>query len=305
MNPDGFELQDTREERDKIIEHRAVYDETHRKFKPTKLNFIQEFGIEVFLSVLSGIGAVVLAAISTGAVFMVRTIQFLKLYSVIPDTATSILGYISMVAALLAVEGFLASRGMAHGRKYGLVARERWGMVAAFAVSILANVDNSSALINGLPAVVSLWLGILLVLVSGVGATALAYFGMASVGSVFFDWQQLQKRQAEEDAEREDEWYAGFRSDYSRKNRSNGNGHSQYNNRERKSKQFPGDVQVTPYVRQWLADHNLQASQIGVEAGDIATPAQIVDDLYQQGIQVNPNAVRTALSRLREKQAYQ
>jgi hypothetical protein len=281
--------------------YKHIYRVTHTFPEKRRLSFAAEFGIETFATIVAAIGAIVLASISTGSVFLVRTIDFLAHYN-IPESVQQVLGWISMIAALGSVEGYLSARGIRNGKNRGSSSVSRIGMFAAFLISCLAGIANSLQLVNAIPEPLQITMNWALVAVSGIGATVLAYYGSENFGAIFYSWNGKLDEVHKQFQEEINAWNIKFQNDYRTKGRSRIFGMDSFKE-ERATpveKQHVANVQAS--VRQYLKDRGLSAWDIGpTSQGKTATPKDIAGELGLNTPREQSN-LRVILGRLRDQE---
>ena len=291
------------DELERIEGYKGIYRATHAFPEPKKLSFAAEFGIEAFATIVAAIGAIILASISTGSVFLVRTIDFLAHYN-IPENVQQVLGWIAMIAALGSVEGYLSARGIWNGKNRGTSSVSRIGMVAAFLISCLAGIANSLQLVNTVPEPLQATLNWALVAASGIGATILTYYGSENFGAIFYSWKSKLDETHRHFQEEVDAWNIKFQNDYRAKGRSRIFGLESF----REDRPIPETRKVTSNiqesVKRYLTERGLSAWDIGPGSqGHTVTPRAICAELGLTSPQDQSN-VRTALTRLRNEERH-
>lgn len=283
---------------ERLRSYKKIYLETHPLPKKRSVNFIQSLGVEALAAGLSSIGALVLAAIRTGTVFYQAENSLLAVFNTTGFLNTT-LPLVSMIAALFAVEGYLFVQGLKKGRSEnnrGAI----WGMIFAIAISVMAGIISSSGLITNLSGVPKMVLYVALAVVTGIGATVLAYYGAENLGIVFLRWEQLQTFSEDVYSKQVLAWDEAAQRAYHRQGRTGIFGLESLQpetTAKKKVKPTKEATDISQNVRQYLKDHNLNASDIGQETGLIMTPAQLAKEIDGTG-----GAVRTALSRIRKEE---
>jgi len=291
------------DELERIEGYKGIYRATHAFPEPKKLSFAAEFGIEAFATIIAAIGAIILASISTGSVFLVRTIDFLAHYN-IPENVQQVLGWIAMIAALGSVEGYLSARGIWNGKNRGTSSVSRIGMVAAFLISCLAGIANSLQLVNTVPEPLQATLNWALVAASGIGATILTYYGSENFGAIFYSWKSKLDETHRHFQEEIDAWNIKFQNDYRAKGRSRIFGLESFREDRPMPEARKATSKVQESVKRYLTERGLSAWDIGPGSqGHTVTPRAICAELGLTSPQDQSN-VRTALTRLRNEERH-
>ena len=291
------------EEYQRIESYKKIYRATHAFPEPKKLSFAAEFGIEAFATIVAAIGAIILASISTGSVFLVRTIDFLAHYN-ISENVQQVLGWIAMIAALGSVEGYLSARGIWNGKNRGTSSVSRIGMVAAFLISCLAGIANSLQLVNTVPEPLQATLNWALVAASGIGATILTYYGSENFGAIFYSWKSKLDETHRHFQEEIDAWNIKFQNDYRAKGRSRIFGLESFREDRPMPEARKATSKVQESVKRYLTERGLSAWDIGPGSqGHTVTPRAICAELGLTSPQAQSN-VRTALTRLRNEERH-
>jgi len=291
------------DELERIEGYKGIYRATHAFPEPKKLSFAAEFGIEAFATIIAAIGAITLASISTGSVFLVRTIDFLAHYN-ISENVQQVLGWIAMIAALGSVEGYLSARGIWNGKNRGTSSVSRIGMVAAFLISCLAGIANSLQLVNTVPEPLQATLNWALVAASGIGATILTYYGSENFGAIFYSWKSKLDETHRHFQEEIDAWNIKFQNDYRAKGRSRIFGLESFREDRPMPEARKATSKVQESVKRYLTERGLSAWDIGPGSqGHTVTPRAICAELGLTSPQDQSN-VRTALTRLRNEERH-
>jgi len=291
------------DELERIEGYKGIYRATHAFPEPKKLSFAAEFGIEAFATIVAAIGAITLASISTGSVFLVRTIDFLAHYN-ISENVQQVLGWIAMIAALGSVEGYLSARGIWNGKNRGTSSVSRIGMVAAFLISCLAGIANSLQLVNTVPEPLQATLNWALVAASGIGATILTYYGSENFGAIFYSWKSKLDETHRHFQEEIDAWNIKFQNDYRAKGRSRIFGLESFREDRPMPEARKATSKVQESVKRYLTERGLSAWDIGPGSqGHTVTPRAICAELGLTSPQDQSN-VRTALTRLRNEERH-
>jgi len=291
------------DELERIEGYKGIYRATHAFPEPKKLSFAAEFGIEAFATIIAAIGAIILASISTGSVFLVRTIDFLAHYN-ISENVQQVLGWIAMIAALGSVEGYLSARGIWNGKNRGTSSVSRIGMVAAFLISCLAGIANSLQLVNTVPEPLQATLNWALVAASGIGATILTYYGSENFGAIFYSWKSKLDETHRHFQEEVDAWNIKLQNDYRAKGRSRIFGLESFREDRPMPEARKATSKVQESVKRYLTERGLSAWDIGPGSqGHTVTPRAICAELGLTSPQDQSN-VRTALTRLRNEERH-
>jgi len=261
---------------------------------------MQNLGIEAIATLLSSLGGVILAAVRTATIFYLSEKSLLDTYTTnsgeIFAWVKVLFPTVAMVSALFAVEGYLFSVGLHVGRSKRITTRGvPWGMVFSVGISIVAGVVASLPLVQSLAAtsllnVIFQWI---LVLMTGIGATILAYYGAENLGSIFMRWEILQLQVEEEYQAAIVVWNTKAQSSYTGRLGKRLFGID--NNSKNESGNRKGDVIEKEVVIEFLNTRNLSANNIGVGPEFIMKPSQIAE-----ATGIKPENVRNILSRLRK-----
>ena len=292
---------------ERLRAYKRIYVETHPLPEKKKLSFIQVLGIEAIATFLSGIGGVILAAVRTATIFYLTEQSLLDTYTTsLPplfQVVATALPLIAMISALFAVEGFLFAKGLSVGRSKKDTRSAPWGMFFAIGISVVAGVVASLPLVKSLsstsvPNIIFQWS---LVVMTGIGATVLAYYGAENLGSIYVRWDQLQLQADEDYRLKLVTWNENVLRSYNKQGREGIFGLEALPTgikKESKVVQHEG-IEIAQSIRDYLRDNNLSAFDIGVEPGMQMSPSSLADKL---GIVGRGSAVRTALSRIRAEE---
>jgi hypothetical protein len=282
--------------------HEQIYRRTHPFPEPKRLSFLRDLGIEAVSTFLSGVGGLVLAGVRTATVFYLSEANLLSTYTIAGAFAAGFKAAapgVATVSALLAVEGTLFAKGLKAGRLKGESKNAKWDMIFAFAISLIAGVISSTTLVRNVPDVLATFLSWSLVIITGFGATVLAYYGAENLGSIFHTWgDMLTAAQLEFEAV-EAEWFSKMQNDYRNKGRTAIFGLEKYSAKKGDDEvpvEREVDQGVIDTVRIWLADNGLNASQVGGNRDMYSvTPSDIA-----RACNLKSDSVRPALFRLRK-----
>jgi len=275
--------------------YEKIYQRTHALPVRKTLNFVQVLGIEAFVAALSSIGALVLAAIRTGTIFLQAERTLLLAFGT-TGILLNALPLISMIAALFAVEGYLFSQGLKKGRSK-TAKGTFWGMIFAMGISIVAGIASSSGLIVGFAGIPKTVLDVGLAVMTGIGATVLAYYGGENLGIIFVRWDHMQ---TDADVEFQDAmaaWRTKMQTEYRSRGRTQIFGLEKYSAKTNDKEDEVVDEGVVNKVAQWLDQNGLTAFDVGGDRSIYSiTPADISKALKIRKV----SSVRTVLSRMRK-----
>ena len=275
---------------------KAIYKETHPEPKKKKLSFFRVMGIDAIATAASSLGGLGLAAIRTATVFWISEAALVGTYKILGLQGTWFftvaMPALSMVFALAGVEGTLFSKGLKHGRQVIQSKWAVWDLVFAFAISLIANLEASSALVTNINPVIANVLAWALVLITGLGATVLAYYGAESFGSIFKDWEMLQEKNDKEFEAKLDVWMQKAQGQYS--SRIGQRVFGVDNSPEKAQDQIKRTETEKEVVRKWLEANNITANQVGVGAQYVFEPKQVAKETG-----IKPENVRTILLRIK------
>lgn len=301
------ELADSEVER--LRAYKRIYAETHPMPVKRDVDFKKTMGLEATATLLSSIGGVVLAAVRTATIFYVSELSLLTTYNIslgfLFQTLLVILPLLAMISALFAVEGFLFARGLADGKMQKEARGSRWGMFFALGISVIAGIVASLPLVKSLVAtsIISIGFQWLLVIMTGVGATVLAYYGAKNLGAIDIRRELLQ---AELDSEYEIKitaWEEKALRAYLKQGREGifGMDALPTDKKVKGVKAHREELDITQRVRDWLSDNNINASDIGIGPGMQMKPSELA---HKMGLEESSGAVRTALSRIRNSEKH-
>ncbi len=164
---------------------RNIYSESApRPTPPTEddLSFWKIAGLESSLFVLSGIGAAVLSAIRTGGLFWLLEELLFNKFGVLKSLG-GLFGFISMISALLAFEGFLLGYGLSRGRKSGKMEVSQTGLIVSMVTVISAGIFSSFSIVT----VTENWQAIMnvaLALITGGASALVAFYSSENLGYI-------------------------------------------------------------------------------------------------------------------------
>lgn len=178
----------------KYIEEEAERTETYLRLiwakkvnepvPPTKeeLSFWKIAGLESSLFVTSGIGSAILSAIRTGGLFWLLEELLFKKFEALA-WASGIFGFLSMVAALMAFEGFLLAYGLTKGKESGKMEVSTTGLWISLITVMAAGIFSSFSIVqvsDGWQA----FMNIVLALITGGASALVAYFSSENLGFI-------------------------------------------------------------------------------------------------------------------------
>jgi hypothetical protein len=283
----------------RLDNYEKIYKKTHPFPIRKTLSFIQVLGIEAFVAGLSSIGALVLAAIRTGTIFLQAEKTLLVTFGT-TGILLQVLPLVSMIAALFAVEGYLFAQGLKKGRSK-TAKHAVWGMIFAMGISIVAGVASSSGLIQNFTGIAKTILDVALAVMTGIGATVLAYYGGENLGTIFVRWDHMQSESDEQYNANVLTWNTKMQTEYRSRGRSAIFGLEKYSSKPPKEDTNEVvDPGVIDKVKNWLASNGLTAFDVGGDKSVYSiTPADIAKALKIR----KASSVRTVLSRLRKESA--
>jgi hypothetical protein len=291
----------TKEELERLSGHEEIYEKTHKKPERQVITFNKSLGLENASFVATAIGGIVWAAIRTGGIFLVaeeRLLISFAVQSVVLRTILSVLPIVAMFAALFAVEGYLFAQGLVNGRGSGRIATSVWGLVFALAISIVAGIVSSLPIVQSQADLTTTILYWVLVVISGPGATILAYFGAHNIGVLRNKWEAMQK--VLEDKYNADlaQWYKGMQSDYHRRGRKHIYGEDSEEKAPKKAIATE-TAHVMSRVKDYLVELGISPNEVGIKSkGYNISP----NDIAQHLGFADSTSVRVALTRLRKGQ---
>ena len=173
-------------------------------------------------------------------------------------------------------------------------------MIFAIGISVIAGVVASLPLVKAMSVtstanIIFQWA---LVVMTGIGATVLAYYGAENLGSIFVKWDLMQSDADEEYRAKLSAWDENILRSYNKQGREGIFGLEALPTgikKESKAVQHEG-AEIAQTIREYLTANNLSAFDIGIEPGMQMSPSSLANKL---GIVGKGSAVRTALSRIR------
>lgn len=151
---------------------------------PTKeeLSFWRIAGLESSLFVMSGIGSAILSAIRTGGLFWLLEELLFKKFEALA-WASGLFGFASMVAALMAFEGFLLAYGLTKGKESGKMEVSTTGLWISLVTVMAAGIFSSFSIVNVSDGWQS-FMNIILALITGGASALVAYFSSENLGFI-------------------------------------------------------------------------------------------------------------------------
>lgn len=303
--PTATELADAEIER--IDSYHRVYRQTHiEPQEPEIPSFFKMMGLEASIAWLVALAGLLLAALRTGVIFMLAEQLLLQAFNLEGDWINQQFPRIIMLCTIFAFEGYLFSAGMAKGKESQEVSVSWLGVAVAGIVSALANLASSLPLVSmDMKSGFGLGLNVFLVIMTGIGATLMAYLGAQAIGIL------SNKREARVNAirqdfiERKNEFLAAMQAEYRSKGRKGIFGEESWrqatrddvvsDGEERPALQKRKGPTYEDVIRAFLEEKNLSISQVGDEPGDLMAPVEIAKQLG-----IKPNTVRSSLFRIRK-----
>ena len=150
--------------------------------KKEELSYWRIAGLESSLFTLSALGAAVGSAVRTGGIFFIIEILLVNKFG-LGSLLGNIFGLISMIAALLAFEGFVIAFGLETGKKSGKETVSKIGLIISFLVIFIAGVFSSFSII----ALDEFWnttFDVILAFITGGAFAAVAFFSSENLGFI-------------------------------------------------------------------------------------------------------------------------
>jgi hypothetical protein len=173
--------------------------------KPEKkdLSFWKIAGLEASLLVLAAVGGAGLSSLRTGTLFYLVELALLSKFSFDPILSNTF-GFASMVLSLFAFECYLLGHALKSGRDSQKMNTSKWGLFMSFATIIGAGLFASFNIIPNInqSSPITLWVYILISLISGVGSGVVAFYSASDVGHILnqVDYKKNQKLSDHQDA---------------------------------------------------------------------------------------------------------
>jgi len=151
---------------------------------PTKneLSFWKIAGLESSLFVVSGIGSAILSAIRTGGLFWLLEVLLFDKFKALA-WASGFFGFASMIAALMAFEGFLLAYGLTKGKESGRMEVSTTGLWISIVTVMAAGIFSSFSIVT----ITDGWqafMNIVLALITGGASALVAYFSSENFGFI-------------------------------------------------------------------------------------------------------------------------
>lgn len=281
---------------------KGVYVASHPMPEQKKINLFQEFGLEFIFALVTTISSLLLAAMRTGFQFFMAAFVTANRYltasvfqQTLPDGAIFAFSLVEMLAAVAGIDGILVVFGLARGRRRGIQTVPIAGVVIALVISIAAGLGQSLGIIT-----TNLqWLDGIIAIVTGVGASLVAYYSAEALGAL---WNRIDSAQENYHLkyDREvQEWYTKMGEEFRGNNRRRIIGVAEKPQEQKVAYQVPqpnnngyhhGDL--TNGIIRWLEEHEITPQQVG----EVVAPIDIARELG-----VDPAKTRVIISRLRER----
>jgi hypothetical protein len=290
----------TKEELERLTGHEEIYEKTHKKPDKKTVTFGKSLGLENAAFVATAIGGMVWAAIRTGGIFLVAEERLLVSFNVqspILGSILSVLPIVAMFSALFAVEGYLFAQGLLSGRSSGRITTSLWGLLFALGISIVAGVVSSLPIVQSQADLTTTVLYWVLVVISGPGATILAYFGAHNIGVLRNRWDGIVKQLDEQHEAAMAQWYKDMRSDYHRRGRRTIYGEDTPTGAPKQKAIATETAHVMSRVKDYLVELGISPNEVGIKSkGYSISP----NDIAQHLGFTDSTSVRVALTRLRK-----
>lgn len=204
------------QESDKIKAYEDWYSE-HKIPKPLpptddEMSFFKIAGLEASIFVLSGLGASILSAIRTGGLFFLMEVLLIEKYKLNPILGFG-LGAIAAIASLLTFEGSLVAVGLIKGRESGKIKVSMLVVILSLTTVILASIFSSFTVVD-LDENVSLWMNIILAVITGLASPTATYLLFENVGFVRNFVASEREKMISTFKEKLEEWDQGMLSSY-------------------------------------------------------------------------------------------
>lgn len=198
-----------------------------------ELSFWRLAGLESSLFVLSAVGSALLSAIRTGGLFWLLEELLFQKFGL--DSQFSflgnILGFGSMIFALMAFEGFLLGYGLTKGRESGRMEVSKTGLIVSLVTVISAGVFSSFSIVtvsDGWQA----FMNIVLALITGGASALVAFYSSENLGFILNNVSSKKNEKLSEHREADRRWREDARESYIS---------SHYNIRHKKSDRVYGN----------------------------------------------------------------
>lgn len=204
------------QESDKIKAYEDWYSE-HKVPKPLpptddEMSFFNIAGLEASIFVASGLGAAILSAIRTGGLFFLMEVLLIEKYKLNPFLGFG-LGAIAALASLLTFEGSLVAVGLIKGRESGKIKVSMLVVILSLTTVILASIFSSFSVVD-IDKSVSLWMNIILAVITGLASPTATYLLFENVGFVRNFVTSEREKMISTFKEKLEEWDQGMLSSY-------------------------------------------------------------------------------------------
>jgi len=204
------------QESDKIKAYEDWYSE-HKVPKPLpptddEMSFFNIAGLEASIFVASGLGAAILSAIRTGGLFFLMEVLLIEKYKLNPFLGFG-LGAIAALASLLTFEGSLVAVGLIKGRESGKIKVSMLVVILSLTTVILASIFSSFSVVD-IDKNVSLWMNIILAVITGLASPTATYLLFENVGFVRNFVTSEREKMISTFKEKLEEWDQGMLSSY-------------------------------------------------------------------------------------------
>lgn len=240
---------------------------------PEELSFWRLAGLESSLFVMSAIGSALLSAIRTGGLFWLLEELLFQKFGLDDQFSFlgSILGFGSMIFALMAFEGFLLGYGLTKGRESGKMEVSKTGLIVSLVTVISAGIFSSFSIVNvteGFQA----FMNILLALITGGASALVAFYSSENLGFILNNVSSKKNEKLSEHREADRRWREDARDSYVS---------SHYNIRHKKSDRVYGsNTQSTQSNQETSKSNQKQEPQKKLSKFDVAY--NFISEYYAQ-----------------------
>ncbi len=144
-----------------------------------ELNFWKFSGLKTSIFVSQAIGATVLSGVRTGGLFFIIELKLLEKFG-FTGIGANILGFIVMIAALFAFEGFLLGRGFSDGEKAEKINESLLGLWISTIVVVGGGIFSGLGITKVDP-IIDIWINTIIAVVTGCGAAGMTFFGAENI----------------------------------------------------------------------------------------------------------------------------
>ncbi len=229
---------------------------------PEELSFWRLAGLESSLFVLSAIGSALLSAIRTGGLFWLLEELLFQKFGL--DSQFSflgnILGFGSMIFALMAFEGFLLGYGLTRGRESGRMEVSKTGLIVSLVTVISAGIFSSFSIVtvsDGWQA----FMNIVLALITGGASALVAFYSSENLGFILNNVSSKKNEKLSEHRKADMRWREDARDSYVS---------SHYNIRHKKSDRVYGSNGQSGQSNQEVSKQNQKQEQKKLSKLEIA-----------------------------------